>query len=67
MAPGKPKRLIREQVERAQRLVDLGYKLKDVAARFGVAAAQLNRYGVRRRPSGAKEKKVVPRGTGGKG
>ncbi|MFL6336299.1 MAG: helix-turn-helix domain-containing protein [Pyrinomonadaceae bacterium] len=47
MVPGKPKRLTDEQLAHAQRLVDDGYRLKDVAARFGVTASQLNRYGVR--------------------
>ena len=47
---GKPQKLTREQLARAQVLVDGGYKVKDVAARFGVNTSQLNRYGVRRRP-----------------
>lgn len=58
---GKPKKLSDEQVERAQRLVDDGYRLKDVAARFGVTSAQLNRYGVKRRPTYAKREESTPR------
>jgi hypothetical protein len=55
MMPGKPKKLTREQLARAQALVDAGYKVQDVAARFGVKTSQLNRYGVRRRPAHARK------------
>ena len=58
--PGKPRRLTGEQLARAQALVDAGYRLKDVAARFGMAPSQLNRYGVRARP-GTPEKKAPGR------
>ena len=59
--PGKPKRLRPEHLARAQALVDSGYRLKDVAARFGVAPSQLNRYGVRARPRPAEEEKAPGR------
>lgn len=39
-------KLTAEQVEAAQRLVDGGYRLADVARRFGVTSATLNNYGV---------------------
>ena len=54
--PGKPNKLPPEHLARAQALVDAGYRLKDVAARFGVTPSQLNRYGVRARPRQAEEK-----------
>ena len=53
---GKPRKLTGEQIERAQVLADAGYRLKDVAARFGVTPSQLNRYGVRARPTPEEEK-----------
>lgn len=53
--PGKQRKLTDGQLARAQALVDEGYRLKDVAARFGVTAAQLNRYGVRVRPAPAEK------------
>jgi transposase-like protein len=64
---GKPKKLPPEHLARAQALVDAGYRLKDVAARFGVASSQLNRYGIRVRPTPAEEKKEPVRQRRGRG
>ena len=65
--PGKPKKLTSVHLARAHALVDAGYRLKDVAARFGVTPSQLNRYGVRARPRSAEEKKAPGRERMGRG
>ena len=62
--PGKPQKLPPEHLARAQALVDAGYRLKDVAARFGVTPSQLNRYGVRARPAGGEKKEPERQGRG---
>ena len=58
---GKPRKLTEGQLARAQALAHAGYRLKDVAARFGVTPSQLNRYGVRARPTPAEEKEAPGR------
>ena len=64
---GKPRKLSGGQLARAQALADAGYRLKDVAARFGVTPSQLNRYGVRARPAPAGEKEAPGRERLGRG
>lgn len=46
--PGKPKKLTAEQIERARRLVESGVEIGNVATRFGVTTANLNKYSIRR-------------------
>ena len=59
--PGKPMKVTGDQFERAQRLVDAGYKPKDAAAHFDATTAQLNHYGVRLRPVPLKGEKAPGR------
>lgn len=43
----KRRTLTEEQIEKARKLVEEGYLVKDVAARFGVTAHCLHHYGIR--------------------
>ena len=60
--PGKPRKLTDEQVERARKLVEEGYQVKDVEARFGVKTGTLYHYGIRAPESSKKGRHVrLPR------
>jgi transposase len=48
--PGKPKKLTDGQIERARKLVEDGYLIRDIARRFGVSVGVLNNYGIRQPP-----------------
>ena len=57
-----PKKLTPEQVERARKLVEDGYQIKDVEARFGVSKGTLCNYGIRAPESSKKGRHVrLPR------
>jgi uncharacterized protein YjcR len=43
----REKALTPEQIERARKLVEDGYAVKDIAERFGVSRYQLHSYGIR--------------------
>jgi transposase-like protein len=45
--PGKKRLLTPEQIERARQLVEAGYRIGDVARRFGVKTDRLVAYGIR--------------------